>query len=197
MSVKPNARLASTYMRNWLTRSRLEKGEWNERQDRERCYRELLHDKISTKIEFAQKSIEEETRYKLEMRSSLSSLEVLVSHPDWQSEKFADLHFKLTACPNGIFLMYGARLKTRLDSLPPNPKVFYSQPEPINEKIKISTIIEWVGKAANTSIQSLRLTEYAAECRMKNCAGHAETPHCWRISLCCLLRRVMRALGFL
>ena len=190
--VKPNSKLLNTSMANWLKKSRQEKRDWDKRQDCERCYRELLRDKIARKIEGALKAIEEKTRYKLALRSSLSSLEVLVSHPDWNRAELLDLHFKLTARSNGIFLMYGAYF-ARCDSSAPVLQALYSPPQPINKRIKIATIIKWVGRAAKTSRQSLSLTEHDAEDEMKCSDGTTAKTYRWRVSYCCLFRRLLRS----
>jgi len=193
--IKSDTDHSNTYMPNWLIESRQEKRVRDARQDRERCYREFLRDKITVKIAWTLKALAKKTRYKLEMRHSVASLEIFVSHLERKSGKPRDSHFKLTPCHNGIFLMYGGLVKDPSHALSAQPVVLYSRPEPISHNISRRKIIKWIGKAANIKTSSLQLTEYAAELEMKNDTAFSEAEPPWRISFCCFMRRLLRDLG--
>ena len=149
----------------WFDREKARKKERDERRDSAHCYKKLLRGNISNAINSAQKKFEEETLYKVEIRPDFSSIEVLVSHQAGKIENSLNLHFKLRACHKGIFLMYGARIKAQPNSPSTDSIVVYSKPEWISATDH-GTVMKWIEKTANLSIQSLELSEYEAEIEM-------------------------------
>lgn len=90
--------------------------------------------------------------------------------------------------------MYGARIKAQPNSSSTDSIVLYSKPEWISGITQEDTVLEWIEKTANLSIQSLELTEYEAEIEMKKSTDFAATNQQRRIRFCRLYRRFLRFL---
>ncbi len=178
----------------WLTKAKQKKKERDKRRDLEYCYRKLLREKVCEALCSAKKKIEKKTLYRLEIRPNLSSVEVFVSHQERKAVSANHLHFKLTACRDGIFLMYGHTPTNTQVGLPPVNPTTYSKPELISTKANLDIITEWIDKAEKMGDQSMQLSESQAETEMKKGTGFCETN--WRILLCCHFRRLLRMLCF-
>ncbi|MGH7491168.1 MAG: hypothetical protein ACREOO_02110 [bacterium] len=181
----------------WYKEQKQEKRRRDERRDYEHCYSKSLREDISPVIALVKERFEKETLYKIEIRPSFSSITVFIKHAGWKSKKLFDLHFKLKACPHGIFLMYGAHFKVQSNSFPPTPRTLYGEPKRIDKRILDSTIAAWIKDATNINIRSLQLTEQEAENEIKHLAEGAAVKHRWQILLCRLFRLILRVLGFL
>jgi hypothetical protein len=180
----------------WYKEQKKERRNRDECRDLGYCYTRLLRESIASTIEVVKKRLEKKTLFKIEMKSSFSSIDVFVKRLDRISEKLFDLHFKLKASPHGIFLMYGAVFKLQPDSPLAAPRVLYSTPERIDNKIRYSTIEEWIRVTTNINIQSLQLTENEVENEMKNRANGSSAKHRWHILLCHHFWSLLRYLGF-
>jgi hypothetical protein len=174
----------------WFNREKVRKKDRDRRRDSEHCYKKLLHGNISTAIYLVQKKIEE-TLYKVDVRANFSSIEVFVSHQHRKIEDLLNLHFRLRACHNGIFLMYGARLKAQSNSPSTDSIVLYSKPKWISDHAQEDTVMEWIEKTATLSIESLELTEYEAEVEMNKSTDFAATNQLWFCHLCRSLLRFL------
>ncbi len=160
----------------WLNKEKTKKQERDHRRDLEHRYKKLLHGNISNAINSVTKKIEK-TLYKIDVRPNFSSIEVFITHQNRKIESLLNLHFKLRACHNGVFLMYGVRIKAQSNSSSTDSTVLYSKPELISDNTQEDTVLEWIEKTANLSIQSLELTEYEAEIEMKKSTDAATNQH--------------------
>src|SRR5574342_123941 len=130
----------------WFNKEKTKKQERDHRRELEDWYNKLLHGNISDAINSATQKIEK-TLYKIEVKHNFSSIEVFITHQNRKIESLLNLHFKLRACHNGVFLMYGVRIKAQSNSSSTDSMVLYSKPELISDHTQEDTVLEWIKKA--------------------------------------------------